>query len=147
LKNPKLLKEMASKVNHISVIDLRTDKEKGGFIIYEPPQAKVKIKRENKDTAKITIQEFISPSVIRRFNLENSLLQKTIKDFRSMIDYVLIDPNYDGKIFRAVIVDIPKTKKDFITGVYTITIPQKETKVAVKIVDVLGNELLCVLTV
>jgi len=138
---------MASKVNHISVIDLRTDKEKGGFIIHEPPQAKVKIKRENKDTAKITIQEFISPSVIRRFNLENSLLQKTIKDFRSMIDYVLIDPNYDGKIFRAVIVDIPKTKKDFITGVYTITIPQKETKVAVKIVDVLGNELLCVLTV
>ncbi len=131
-----------SVVNKIEVIDLRTDKEKGGFIIHEPPQAKVEIKRISNDTARIEIKEFISPTVIKRFNLEGSLLQKTIDDFRSMIDFVLIDPNYNGKIFKAVYVDIPAKKQDLIKGNYEIKIPTKKTKVAVKIVDVLGDELL-----
>lgn len=131
-----------SPVNKINVIDLRTDKEKGGFIIHDPPQAKVEIERINEDTARIEIKEFISPTVIKRFNLEGSLLQKTIEDFRSMIDFVLIDPNYDGKVFKAVSVDIPRNKKELIKGSYEIEVPTEKTKVAVKIVDVLGDEII-----
>jgi len=133
-----------SPVNKIRVIDLRIDKEKGGFIIHKPPQAKVAIKRIKKDVARIEIKEFISPTVIKRFNLESSLLQKTIEDFRSIIDFVLIDPNYDGKVFKAVAVDIPEDKKDLIKGLYRIKIPAVKTKVAIEIVDVLGDEILVV---
>ncbi len=133
-----------SPVNKIRVIDLRTDKEKGGFIIHEPPRAKVEIKRIKKDVAKIEIKEFISPTVIKRFNLEGSILQKTIEDFRSMIDFVLIDPNYDGKVFKAVVTDIPENKNDLIKGLYEMKIPTVKTKVAIKIVDVLGEEILVV---
>ena len=59
-----------------------------------------------------------------------------------MIEFVLIDPNYDGKVFKSVFTDIPRTKKDLINGVYEIKIPKAKTKVAVKIVDVLGDECL-----
>lgn len=61
-----------------------------------------------------------------------------------MIDFISIDPNYNGKVFRAVIVDIPKSKKDLIKGFYKINIPIVKTKVAIKIVDVLGEEILAV---
>jgi hypothetical protein len=127
-------------VNKIKVIDLRTDKEKGGFIIHEPPQAKVEIERVNENTVRIEIKEFISPTVIKRFNLEGSFLQKVINDFRSMIDFVLIDPNYDGKVFKSVFTDIPEKKQDLIKGKYEIKVPANKTKIAIKIVDVLGNE-------
>ncbi len=133
-----------SPVNKIKVIDLRTDREKGGFIIHEPPQAKVEIKRTSEDTARVEIKEFISPTVIKRFNLEGSLLQKVIKDFRSMIDFVLIDPDYDGRTFKSVFVDIPEKKQDLIRGIYKIKIPAGKVKVAVEIVDVLGGELVVV---
>ena len=133
-----------SPINKIQVIDLRTDKEKGGFIIHEPPYAKVDIKRIDKDTAIVEIKEFISPIVIKRFNLESSLLQKTIEDFKSMIDFVLIDPDYDGKVFKSVFIDIPENKKDLIKAKYNIKIPTTKTNIAIKIVDVLGNEVLVV---
>lgn len=133
-----------SPVNKIRVVDLRTNKEKGGFIIHEPPRAKVEIKRIKKDVARIEIKEFISPTVIKRFNLEGSLLQKTIEDFRSMIDFVLIDPNYDGKVFKSVYVDIPKKKQELIKGKYEIKVLPGKTTVAIKIVDVLGDEILIV---
>lgn len=129
-------------VNKIEVIDLRTDKERGGFIIHEPPQVEVEIKRINENTASIVIKEFVSPTVMKRFNLEAGILQKTIEDYRSMIDFVLIDPNYDGKVFKSVFVDIPEKRQDLIKGTYTIKIPPTKTKVAVKIVDVLGDEVL-----
>lgn len=133
-----------SAINKIEVVDLRVDKEKGGFIIHERPHAKVEIKRIDEEKASIVIKEFISPTVIRRFNLEETLLQKTIEDYRSMIDFVLIDPNYDGKVFKSVFTDIPEKKQDLINGAYEIKIPTTKTKVAIKIADVLGDEILIV---
>jgi len=133
-----------SAINKIKVVDLRADKEKGGFIIHERPHAKVEIKRIDEERASIVIKEFISPTVIRRFNLAETLLQKTIEDYRSMIDFVLIDPNYDGKVFKSVFIDIPEKRQDLIKGTYEIKIPPTKTKVAIKIVDVLGDEILIV---
>ena len=131
-----------SPVNKIKVIDLRTDNEKGGFIIHEPPKAKVAIERIKGNWARIEIREFISPSVIKRFNLEGSILQKVIEDFRSMIDFVAIDPNFDGKVFKAVYTDIPSSRQDLIKGKYDVPISEDRARVAVKIVDVLGNEVI-----
>jgi DNA modification methylase len=130
-------------VNKIEVIELKTDKKYGNFLIHKPDEAKVKIERRG-NKAIIEIQDFISPTIIERLNIDNQLFKVKIPDFRSMIDYVLIDTNYDGKTFHIVYSDVPERKDDLIKGKYELEIPEKRTKIAVKIVDMLGEEVLIV---
>ncbi len=125
--------------NKIFVIELKTDKKYGGFLIHKPAEAKVKIGRKG-DKVIIEILDFISPTIIERLNINNNLFKVKIPDFRSMIDCVLIDTNYDGKTFHVVYSDVPEKKNDFIKGKYELEIPKTKTKIAVKIVDMLGEE-------
>ncbi|MCL0041073.1 site-specific DNA-methyltransferase [Thermodesulfovibrionales bacterium] len=127
-------------VNKIKVIELKTDKKYGSFLIHKPAEAKVSIKRKNK--AIIEIKNFISPTIIERLNIDNTLFKVKIPDFKSMIDCVLIDTNYDGKTFHIVYSDVPEKKNDLIAGKYEVEIPVTKTKVAVKIIDMLGEEVL-----
>jgi DNA modification methylase len=129
-------------VNKIHVIDLRTDKKYGNFSIHKPAEAKVKIERVNKTTAKVKIENFISPTIIEKLNIDSKLFKVKIPDFRSMIDVVLIDDNYNGKEFYVVFSDVPKKKSDLVQGEYEIEIPESKTTLAVKIIDMLGEELL-----
>jgi DNA modification methylase len=126
-------------VNKIKVIELKT----GSFLIHKPAEAKVKIERKG-TKAIIEIEDFISPTIIERLNIDNKIFKVKIPDFRSMIDYVLIDTNYDGNVFHVVYSDVPQKKSDLIKGNYEIEIPEEKTKVAVKIVDMLGEEVLVV---
>ena len=130
-------------VNKIKLIELKTDKKYGSFLIHKPAEAKVKIKRKD-GKAIIEISDFISPTIIERLNIDNKLFKVKIPDFRSMIDCVLIDTNFDGKTFHIVYSDVPEKKQDFIKGRYEIEIPKKKTNVAVKIMDMLGEEVLVV---
>ena len=130
-------------VNKIEVIELKTDKKYGNFLIHKPDEAKVKIERRG-NKAIIEIQDFISPTIIERLNIDNQLFKFKIPDFRSMIDYVLIDTNYDDKTFHIVYSDVPKKKDDLIKCKYELEISEKKTKIAVKIVDMLGEEVLIV---
>lgn len=130
-------------INKIKVIELKTDKKYGSFLIHKPAEAKINIKREN-SKAIIEIQNFISPTIIERLNIDNKFFKVKIPDFRSMIDCALIDNNYDGKTFHIVYSDVPEKKNDLIEGKYEIEIPKKKTKVAVKIIDMLGEEVLFV---
>ena len=59
-----------------------------------------------------------------------------------MIDVVLIDTDYDGDVFKIGFSDIPKKKNDFVKGDYELEISEKPTKVALKIIDMLGEEVL-----
>ena len=127
-------------VNKIHIIELKTDKKYGSFLIHKPVEAKVKIERIDKTKAKVAIEDFISPTIIERLNIENKLFKVKIPDFRSMIDTVLIDNNYNGNIFHIAYSDVPERKKDLVKGKYEIEIPESETEVAVKIVDMLGEE-------
>jgi DNA modification methylase len=130
-------------VNKIKVIELKTDKKYGNFLIHKPAEAKIKIER-NGNKAIIEIEDFISPTIIERLNIDNKLFKVKIPDFRSMIDCVLIDTNYDGKIFHIVYSDIPEKKSDLVKGRYEIEISKKKIKVAVKIIDMLGEEVVIV---
>jgi len=128
-------------VNKIEIIELKTDKKYGGFLVRKPDEAKVKIERKVSKVV-IAILDFISPTIIERLNIDNTLFKVKIPDFKSMIDCVLIDTNYDGKTFHIVYSDVPEKKTDLIIGKYEIEIPQSKTKIAVKIVDMLGEELM-----
>jgi len=129
-------------VNKIKVIELKTDKKYGNFLIHKPAEAKVKIKRKDKNKAIIEIQDFISPTIIERLNIDNKLFKVKIPDFRSMIDTVLIDNNYDGKTFHIVYSDVPKKKQDLVKGKYEIEISSNKTRIGVKIIDMLGEEII-----
>ena len=134
-------------VNKIHVIELKTDKKYGSFLIHKPADAKVKIERIDKTTAKVVIEDFISPTIIERLNIDNKLFKVKIPDFRCMIDTVLIDNNYNGMTFHIVYSDVPKRKDDLVKSEYEIEIPESKTKVAVKIIDMLGEEVLNVFDV
>ena len=120
-------------INKFTVIDL----DKTGFMTHEPCAAII----EYQDNT-ITIKNFVSPTIIKRLFHDKGIFTPTIKDFRSMIDCVLIDNDYNGQIFKCVYRDIPRTKHDLIIGKYTI---EKKGKIAIKIIDMLGEELLEIL--
>ncbi|MFX0209451.1 MAG: DNA methyltransferase, partial [Candidatus Hodarchaeota archaeon] len=128
-------------VNKIDVIELRTDPKYGKFLIHKPAKAKVDVKRKG-EKATIEIKSFISPTIIERINDPESLMKVKIPDFRSMIDAVLIDTNYNGKVFSIKYSDVPEKKNDLVEGKYEVEIPKKKTSVAVKIIDMLGEEVI-----
>jgi len=131
-------------INKIKVIELKTDKKYGSFLIHKPAEAKIKIEHTDKNKAVVEIQDFISPTIIERLNIDNNLFKVKVPDFRSMIDCVLIDTNYDDNTFHIAYSDVPENKNDLIRGRYEIEIPKKETKIAIKIIDMLGEEILVV---
>jgi len=132
-------------VNKLQIIELRTDSKYGKFLIHQPAVANVAITRIAKEKkCKVEIKDFISPTILERLNLDENLFKVKIPDFRSMIDVVLIDNNYDGSVFNIVNSDVPEKKNDLINGTYEIDLPDKDSTIAVKIIDMLGEEVLVI---
>ena len=64
-----------------------------------------------------------------------------------MVDVVLVDTAYDGEVFNIVLSDVPERKDDLVLGRYELPAPVGPTTVAVKIVDMLGEEVLVSATI
>jgi DNA modification methylase len=135
------LRKGKNAANRVHVIELRTDERYGRFIRHEPAKAIVKMQRRN-DTIHVRIDEFISPAIIERLRQQAGLLQPSIEDWRAMVDCVMIDSAWDGRVFNVVLADVPERKSDLVHGSYDLPAPEGETTVAVKIVDMLGEEVL-----
>jgi adenine-specific DNA-methyltransferase len=129
-------------VNKFQMIELRTDTKYGKLFVHKPDEAKISIERTSKETAVIKIEDFISPTIIERLKSPDTLADVKIPDFRSMIDIVLIDYDYDGSVFNVRFSDVPEKKDDLINGTYNIRIPKTATRIAVKIIDMLGEEVI-----
>lgn len=127
--------------NKIEVIELRTDAKYGKFIAHKPAQARVSIERK-KENIVIEIKDFISPTIIERLSQQEGVLKPHITDWRAMVDCVMIDPAYDGKVFNIALSDVPERKSDFVSGQYELPAPKAKTTVAIKITDMLGEEVL-----
>jgi hypothetical protein len=143
VENWNRLRKGRDAVNKISVIELRTDPKYGKFIKHEPAKAKVKISRK-KDKITVEIEDFISPTIIERLTQQAGILKPKIDDWRAMVDCVTIDTAYDGKVFNVVLSDVPEKKTDFVQGSYELPSPNGEATVAVKIIDMLGEEVLII---
>lgn len=128
-------------INRIHVIELRTDKNYGGFIRHEPLSAKVAVKRKG-DKLTVEIKDVISPTILQRLDMEQGVFRAKIPDWRAVVDCVLIDTDYDGKVFNVALADVPAKKADFVAGTYELPAPRKGATVAVKIIDMLGEETL-----
>jgi DNA modification methylase len=80
----------------------------------------------------VAIKEFRSQAVASA--MKNC--SKKPAEWRSVVDCVLIDLDYDGKVFRMDFSDIPTEAKKVVRGTYT---PRSSGRVAVMVVDLLGN--------
>jgi len=127
--------------NKIEIVELRSDPRVGGFFTHQPATAKVKVARK-KDKVVVEILDFVSPSILQRLKEQASIVEPLVEDFRAMIDWIEVDADYDGKVFRVALVDLPEKKQDLIAGRYELDAPKKGATVAVKIVDMLGEEVL-----
>jgi len=76
--------------------------------------------------------------------MEQSLFKAKITDWRSQVDGVMIDPNFEGLVFNVALSDVPAKKDDLVAGSYEIPAPAGKAKIAVKIIDMLGEEVLVV---
>src|SRR3989338_3268599 len=126
----------------VEIRDILTDKK--NLIFKKKPEAKIEVKAKDKKLL-VELKEFYSPILMRKLELEN---EKTLKgkdrakvdDFKQIIDSVAVDVDYNGKLFNAEIMDLP-AKKELVKASYAWEYPKKgKYTVAVKIVDVLGEE-------
>lgn len=54
----------------------------------------------------------------------------------------MIDPDYQGEVFNIALSDVPSKKSNLVAGSYELPAPAGKTTVAVKITDMLGEEVL-----
>ena len=123
-------------INKIIVQDIQRD----GVTTYAPAEANVKFER-NGESVTITIEDYMSPTILARLDIDRTeLFDQHIDDFRAQIDCVLIDTDYTGEHFTIIDSDVPKKKEDFVDAQYTVTLPHPDACVAIKIIDMLGEE-------
>lgn len=127
-------------INKMHLVELRSDRKSGGFLRHEPMTAQVTIRREG-DKLVIEIADVVSPSILQRLNKEAGVFRAEIPDWRAVVDCVLIDSHYDGQVFNVAFADVPERKQDFVAGRYELPAPKVGACVAVKIIDMLGEEL------
>lgn len=137
------LRKGKTAVNKITSIELRTDQRYGKFFQHQPASADVTMKRKG-DTVTIQIDDVLSPTVIERLQQQAGVLKPRIDDWRAVVDSVMIDPAYDGEVFNVALADVPERKQDLVDGRYEVQVASKPARVAVRITDVLGEEILVV---
>jgi DNA modification methylase len=126
----------------IEVRDILTDKK--NLIFKKKPEAKIDVKAKDKKLS-VELKDFYSPILMRKLEIENEKVLKKdhkakVEDFKQIIDSVAIDVDYNGKLFNAEVMDLPD-KKEVIKAKYSWEYTKKgKYTVAIKVVDVLGEE-------
>ena len=126
-------------INKIHLIELRTDRKAGGFIKHEPMSVQVSAQSVGEKLI-ISVDDVVSPSIIARLDLQEGIFRAQIPNWRAVVDCILIDANHDGSIFNVTLADVPERKQDFVNGRYELVAPPIGSVVAVKVIDMLGEE-------
>ncbi|MDP4300030.1 site-specific DNA-methyltransferase [Leptothrix discophora] len=132
-------------VNKLHVVELRTDRKLGGIIKHEPLTAQVNAERMGDGASAklvVEVQDVVSPTIMQRLNLEQGVFRAQITDWRAVVDCILIDPQYDGQVFNVALADVPERKQDLVNGRYEMPAQPAGSTVAVKIIDMLGEEVI-----
>jgi hypothetical protein len=88
------------------------------------------------------VLNFISPTIIERLSRQAGLVAPQVEDWRAMVDSIMIDTAYNGNGFNILVADIPEKKTDLVSGNYRLPTSEGQTTIAVKITDMLGEEVL-----
>jgi DNA modification methylase len=90
---------------------------------------------------RVEVESFCSPEIDEM--IAQAGIEKPV-DWRATVQAVLVDPSYDGAVFRAAVVDAPTGKSALVQGVYHLPVAGKSGAVAVRLIDVAGGEVLVV---
>jgi DNA modification methylase len=126
----------------VKILDILSDTR--DLLFKQHPEAKLKAQVKDKKLS-VEVEAFYSPLLMRKLELENAKRLKKedeakVSDFRQIIDSVTIDVDYDGTLFNAEVMDLPE-KGGVVQGKYEWQYSKKgKYTVAVKIIDVLGEE-------
>lgn len=115
----------------------------------QPPRARVTVRRDDRATPpviRVDIEEVVSPAVLARAR-QAGMTDAPGDDWRAVVDSVMIDPAYDGAVFRPALVDAPRKRAEVVRGRYELAGPEGVSAVAVRITDVFGEESLIVQSV
>ncbi len=107
-------------------------------------RARVIVRRDDETTPpliRVEVEGMVSPAVLA---LARQAAAPRIDDWRAVVDSIMIDPAYDGVVFRPALVDAPRKRADMVRGRYELASSTGNSVVAVRITDVLGEEVLVV---
>lgn len=109
-------------------------------------QAQIMLARNPLNQAEICVQivDVASPSITALLTPPSTPRTIVVENWRLLVETIAIDPAYDGHVFRSCLVDAPRKKSEQVTGIYTIAAPVTATTVAVRITDLLGEEIVLV---
>ena len=129
------------------MVELRTD-QLGGIIKHEPLTAQVSANLTGEGADACWWWRCLPAScasvvltIVARLSLEQGVFRAQITDWRAVVGASLIDAQYDSPGLQCALADVPGTK-DLVNGRYELPAPLAGSTVAVKIDNMLGEELL-----
>lgn len=122
-----LMKEVEPYKLDVEVVDILRDRQDLQF--KRDSEAKVVIKN-----GKLVIERFYPMNLLGKLSMQ----KEKVKDWRELVESVMIDWNYDGAVLSPATVDIPE-KDEFVSGTYPI--PKDAGTIRVKITDLLSESL------
>jgi hypothetical protein len=122
-----LMKEVEPYKLDVEVVDILRDRSDLQF--KRDSEAKIVIKN-----GKLVIERFYPMNLLGKLSLQ----KEKVKDWRELVESVMIDWNYDGAVLSPTTVDIPE-KDEMVSGTYPI--PKDAGTIRVKITDLLSESL------
>jgi len=109
----------------VEVVDILRDRSNLEF--KRDSEAKIKIKKN-----KLAIEKFYPMNLLQKL----SIMKQDVKDWKELVESVMIDWNFDGEVFKPETVDVPD-KNELVKDEYVI--PDKAKKIKIKITDLLSE--------
>lgn len=122
-----LEQELSNYKIDIEIVDILRDKS----MLELKREAEANIVIENN---KLKIDSFYPMNLLQKM----SIMKEKVEDWKTLVESIMIDWNYDGVVMQPTIIDIPN-KNELVTGVYDI--PEDAGRIKVKITDVLSESL------
>jgi len=122
-----LMKEADPYKLDVEVVDILRDRQDLQF--KRDSEAKVVIAK-----GKLVIERFYPMNLLGKLSLQ----KEKVKDWKELVESVMIDWNYDGAVLTPTTVDIPE-KDELVSGAYPI--PKDAGTIRIKITDLLSESL------
>lgn len=109
----------------VEVVDILRDRSNLEF--KRDSEAKIKIKK-----GRLSIEKFYPMNLLQKL----SIMKQDVKDWKELVESVMIDWNFDGEVFKPEMVDVPE-KNEMVKGEYVI--PEKTKMIKIRITDLLSE--------
>lgn len=109
----------------VEVVDILRDKAHLEF--KRDSEAKVVVKKRE-----LVVERFFPMNLLQKLSMQ----KEAVKDWREMVECILIDWNYDGAVLQPAVVDIPN-KEELVKGRYQV--PEDAGTIRLKITDLLSE--------